>query len=106
MTVSEKDVARVAELANLELTDNEKSRMLHDLNSILDYVAQLNELDTTRVEPMTQAGVHWKDSQRADAPPRELRPDVVLPSLSRQEVLRCAPETDGIFFKVPKVIDR
>ena len=97
MIVTGKDVERVAELANLELTPDEQSRMLHDLNSILDYIAQLNELDTSSVSPMVQA---------SDSAVTELRPDTVLASLSRAEVLRSAPDTDGIFFKVPKVIER
>ena len=54
MSVSEQDVERVAELANLELRSGEKAGMLRDLNSVLDYFAQLNELDTTSVPPMTQ----------------------------------------------------
>ena len=52
MSVYEQDVDRVAELANLELTSGEKTSMLRDLNSVLDYFAQLNELDTTSVPPM------------------------------------------------------
>ena len=52
MKVTEKDVAYVAELANLDLTDEERSRMLRDLNSILDYVDRLRELDTSDVPPM------------------------------------------------------
>ena len=52
MSVSEQDVERVAELANLELTSDEKAGMLRDLNSVLDYFAQLNELDTGSVPPM------------------------------------------------------
>ena len=52
--VAEDDVRCVAELANVELTEVETARMQHDLNAILDYVAQLNELDTSAVEPMSQ----------------------------------------------------
>ena len=54
MKVSEKDVAYVAELANLELTDDERAGMVRDLNSILEYVDRLNELDTSDVPPMAQ----------------------------------------------------
>ena len=54
MSVSEQDVERVAELASLELTSDEKAAMLRDLNSVLDYFAELNELDTTSVPPMSQ----------------------------------------------------
>ena len=52
--ISEQDVLYVAELANLELTADERARMVKDLNSILDYVDRLNELDTSNVEPMAQ----------------------------------------------------
>ena len=54
MKVTEKDVAYVAELANLELSDEERTGMLRDLNSILDYIDRLNELDTSDVPPMAQ----------------------------------------------------
>jgi aspartyl-tRNA(Asn)/glutamyl-tRNA(Gln) amidotransferase subunit C len=96
MSVSEQDVDRVAELANLELTSGEKARMLRDLNAVLDYFAELNELDTAAVPPMTQIA-----GQSSDA-----RPDELAPSLRRDLVLACAPDTDGTFFRVPKVIER
>lgn len=106
MTVSEQDVERVAELASLELTSVEKAGMLRDLNSVLDYFAQLNELDTTSVPPIAQV----TDLLSADTEPKtsaqDLRADEIAPSLSRERVLDSAPDTDGIFFKVPKVIER
>ena len=97
MSVSEQDVERVAELANLELTTTEKAGMLRDLNSVLDYFAQLNELDTASVVPMLQA---------LESESTGLRPDDLAPSLNRSAVLASAPDTDGTFFKVPKVIER
>jgi aspartyl-tRNA(Asn)/glutamyl-tRNA(Gln) amidotransferase subunit C len=100
MSVSEQDVERVAELASLELTSSEKARMLRDLNSVLDYFAQLNELDTSAVAPQTQLATEATD------PSARTRPDKLAPSLDRDRVLACAPDTDGAFFKVPKVIDR
>ena len=54
MKVTEKDVAYVADLANLELSAQERAGMVRDLNSILDYIERLNELDTSNVEPMAQ----------------------------------------------------
>jgi aspartyl-tRNA(Asn)/glutamyl-tRNA(Gln) amidotransferase subunit C len=54
MKINDKDVSRVADLANLELTDEERTRMVGDLNSILGHIDRLNELDTTNVEPMAQ----------------------------------------------------
>jgi aspartyl-tRNA(Asn)/glutamyl-tRNA(Gln) amidotransferase subunit C len=102
--VAAEDVRRVAELANLELTEVESVRMQRDLNAILDYVAQLNELDTAAVEPMAQVSdVLGTGSQDATA---ALREDRVTPCLDRQRVMAAAPETDGVFFKVPKVIER
>ena len=65
MSVSEQDVERVAELANLELRSGEKAAMLRDLNSVLDYFAQLNELDTTSVPPMTQVANQLTEGEEA-----------------------------------------
>jgi aspartyl-tRNA(Asn)/glutamyl-tRNA(Gln) amidotransferase subunit C len=101
-TVSVEEVRRVAELANLELTNEEETRMLRDLNAILGYVAQLNELDTSAVLPMAQVSEVVGQGQVETV----LRADVVVPSLDRDRVMACAPETDGVFFKVPKVIER
>jgi aspartyl-tRNA(Asn)/glutamyl-tRNA(Gln) amidotransferase subunit C len=97
MSVSEKDVQHVAELASLELSSEEKSSMLRDLNAVLGYFEQLNELDTAAVPPMTQAA-HTSGSN--------LRADQVAPSLARERVMTSAPDTDGVFFRVPKVIER
>jgi aspartyl-tRNA(Asn)/glutamyl-tRNA(Gln) amidotransferase subunit C len=106
MSVSEQDVERVAELANLELTSGEKAAMLRDLNSVLDYFAQLNELDTSSVPPMAQVADLLPEGRGPEAVAQHLRADEIAPSLSRERVLACAPDTDGIFFKVPKVIER
>ena len=96
------DVRRVAELANLELTAEEEVRMQRDLNAILDYVAQLNELDTAAVAPMAQVS----EVLGGELVNAALREDRIVPSLDRQRVMAGAPETDGVFFKVPKVIER
>ena len=98
--VSVEDVQRVAELAHLELTPEETTGMQRDLNAILDYVAELNELDTKGVVPLAQV------SELADAGPSVPRPDQLEPSLNRAAVMPEAPETDQVFFKVPKVIER
>ncbi len=98
--VSVADVERVAELAHLELTPEETEPMLRDLNAILDYVAELNQLDTSGIEPLAQVG----ELENVVIP--QPRADVVAPSLDRAAVMSQAPETDGAFFKVPKVIER
>lgn len=104
VAVSVEDVRHVADLANLELTAEELPRMAKDLNAVLGYIAQLNELDTSAVEPMAQVGAALGLTPAAAG--ETLRADVVRPSLDRAEVMAEAPETDGRFFKVPKVIER
>jgi aspartyl-tRNA(Asn)/glutamyl-tRNA(Gln) amidotransferase subunit C len=103
--VTVKDLERVAELANLELTPEETEPMLRDLNAILDYVAELNELDTAGVMPLAQVSELLSEQDEA-AGADGLRADVVLASLDRGVVMAQAPETDQVFFKVPKVIER
>ena len=112
MKVTAKDVSYVADLANLELTDEERQRMVRDLNSILDYIDLLNELDTSSVEPMAQVSDRYgvdRSEQRGDGFAYAIREDIkegLRKSLPHDVALQNAPESDGIFFKVPKVIDR
>lgn len=100
------DVERVAELANLRLTEDETPRMQRDLNAILGYIATLNELDTSSVAPMAQVGELLDSADAPNATGDELRADGVRPSVERKAVMAQAPESDGRFFKVPKVIER
>jgi aspartyl-tRNA(Asn)/glutamyl-tRNA(Gln) amidotransferase subunit C len=104
MSVTAEDVRRVAELANLELTAQEEPRMQKDLSAVLGYIAELNELDTAGVPAMAQVGemLGAEVLQRGEA----LRVDEVRPCLDRAVVMTQAPESDGRFFKVPKVIER
>ena len=102
--VSMDEVLRVAELANLDLTAEEVPRMQRDLNAILGYIAQLNELDTAGVPAMAQVGEML--GAEAELTGASLRVDAVRPSLERKAVMAAAPESDGRFFKVPKVIER
>lgn len=102
--VSMDEVLRVAELANLELTADEVPRMQRDLNAILGHIAQLNELDTSGVPAMAQVGEML--GAEAELTGASLRVDAVRPSLDRKAVMAAAPESDGRFFKVPKVIER
>ena len=99
--VSEKDVSYVADLAHLELTAKERARMLKDLNSILGYIERLNQLDTANVEPMAQVA-----SRYSVGVGHAMREDELKPSLPHDEAMKNAPQTDGTFFKVPKVIEK
>jgi aspartyl-tRNA(Asn)/glutamyl-tRNA(Gln) amidotransferase subunit C len=102
--VSAEEVLRVAELANLELTSDEVPRMQRDLNAVLGYIAQLNELDTAGIPAMAQVGEMLGGAVHENG--ETLRVDAVRPSVDRAAVMASAPETDGRFFKVPKVIER
>ncbi len=102
--VTLEQVQHVANLANLELTAEELPRMAHDLNAILGHIAQLQELDTTQVEPMAQVAEVLGLAPALAG--QSLRADVVRLSIDRAAVTSQSPETDGRFFKVPKVIER
>jgi aspartyl-tRNA(Asn)/glutamyl-tRNA(Gln) amidotransferase subunit C len=112
MKVSEKDVAHVADLANLELTEEERATMLRDLNSILEYVDRLNELDTSNVPPMAQVSDRYgideskQGSERFAYASREDVLEGLRESLPHEVALENAPDSDGTFFRVPKVIER
>ena len=101
VNVTLEDVKRVAELAHLKLTANETASMQEDLSAILGYVAQLEELDTNSVAPLAEIN-ELAVARNSGV----LREDVVRPSLDRAVVMAEAPETDKVFFKVPKVIER
>lgn len=96
MQVDEQLILRLEHLARLELSAEEREGLRRDLTDILAMVDQLNELDTTDVMPLVYLN--------EDAAPA--RPDVVGPQLKREEALRNAPDDDGVYFRVPKVIDR
>lgn len=110
MKVTENDVRYVAALANLELTDDENRRMVRDLNSILDYVDRLNQLDTSGISPGGQVAERFAGSRvEAARPASQLRDDQLYglrPSLPQKDALANAAQSDGTFFLVPKVIDR
>jgi aspartyl-tRNA(Asn)/glutamyl-tRNA(Gln) amidotransferase subunit C len=112
MKVTEKDVAYVADLANLELTVEERAGMLRDLNSILGYIDMLNELDTSAVPPMAQVSDRYgvdeskQGSQRFAYASREDVLEGLRKSLPQEVALENAPDADGTFFRVPKVIER
>jgi len=112
MKVTDKDVAYVADLANLELTEEERTGMLRDLNSILDYVDLLNELDTSNVPPMAQVSDRYgvdeakQGSERFAYASREDILEGLRKSLPHDVALENAPDADEEFFRVPTVIER
>ncbi|HEV3330241.1 MAG TPA: Asp-tRNA(Asn)/Glu-tRNA(Gln) amidotransferase subunit GatC [Bryobacteraceae bacterium] len=99
MKITEKEVRYVADLANLQLTDDEVKRFGADLDEVLEHMDKLKEIDTSGVEPMAQ--VLYDAEETAT-----LRPDVPRPPLSNQAALANAPQPGAGYFKVPKVIER
>ena len=99
MKITEKDVLYVAELANLELTPEERAQFLVQLDSILGYVEQLKELDTSGVEPMAQVLYEQAETET-------LREDLERPSFPAEVAVANAPEKSAGMFLVPKVIER
>jgi len=112
MKVTDKDVSYVADLANLELSEDERTRMVRDLNSILGHVESLNELETKDVPPMAQVSDRYgldeskQGSNRFAYASRDDIHEGLRKSLPHNAALVNAPESDGTFFKVPKVIER
>ena len=99
MKISEKEVRYIADLAHLNLSDDEVRAYQGDLEEILQYVEKLDELDTEGVEPMSHA-VH------ADDESSNLRDDVLKPGFTQDEALENAPLSGAGHFKVPLVIER
>jgi aspartyl-tRNA(Asn)/glutamyl-tRNA(Gln) amidotransferase subunit C len=99
MALSEKDVIYVADLAHLELTDQEVKKFVPQLDAVLEYVQKLNQLDTTGIEPMAQVTY-----PAAENP--SLREDSAKRTFTQEEALGNAPEQGGGSFKVPQVIER
>lgn len=92
--ITREEVRHVADLARLELSEQEESRMTEQMNQILGYMDQLNELNTEGVSPITHA-IELRNV---------FREDEVRESLPREQALANAPQSDGVNFLVPKVI--
>lgn len=95
MTIDRDEVEKLAELAKLDLDDDEIERFRDDLGDILEYVDKLDELEVDGVEPTTHAVLSEMLGRR----------DELEEGLSREEVLRDAPDNEEHQFRVPKVVD-
>jgi len=93
--IDEAQVRRVAQLARLELGDEEVVQFSTQLSAIVEYIEKLNELDTENVEPLAHClPVH-----------NVFRDDVIRPSLTNEQALANAPEQADGHFKVPKILE-
>jgi aspartyl-tRNA(Asn)/glutamyl-tRNA(Gln) amidotransferase subunit C len=94
MEVNDALIENLADLARLQFNEEEKEEIKKDLQRMISFVEKLNELNTDGVEPL----LHMTEESNV------LREDEINGSVSREEALQNAPLTDGIYFKVPKVI--
>ena len=93
--IDQAQVRKIARLSRLELTEAEVEEFTGQLSAMLDYVAKMNELDTDNVEPLA----HCLPVSNV------FREDCVEESLGTEKTLANAPQRDGEFFKVPKILD-
>jgi aspartyl-tRNA(Asn)/glutamyl-tRNA(Gln) amidotransferase subunit C len=93
--INSEQVRKVANLARLELTADEEAQFTTQLGSILDYIEQLNQLDVTDVAPTT----------RAIDVSNITREDILQPYADREAILNSAPQQEGDFFRVPKILN-
>jgi aspartyl-tRNA(Asn)/glutamyl-tRNA(Gln) amidotransferase subunit C len=95
MSVDRATVRRIARLARLAITEQEEARLETELSGILDWVAQLDEIDTSNIEPMT----------RVEDMKMKMRKDEVTDGFCAGDILKNAPEVDDGYFVVPKVVE-
>lgn len=95
MPLSRADVEHIALLARLHLTEDEKELYRQQLSNILDHINKLQELDTTNVQPMSSVVVEQS----------RLREDEPGPAMTREDLLRNAPDVADEQFKVPPILD-
>ena len=96
MTIDQELILKLENLAKLELSDSERSRLTGDLNRILSMVEKLQELDTTGVEPLVYINEEVN----------KLRMDEIQNQVSQEHALKNAPDQNGTYFKVPKVLKK
>ncbi len=95
MKIDKELLHKIAHLSRLDFNEQDEQKMLHSMNSILDWVEQLNEVDTTQVMPLT----HMSEETNT------LREDIAKEPLSHERGLKNAPRKDSDYFRVPKVIE-
>ena len=94
MSVDRKTLDKIAHLSRLELEDSKKYKILEDMNKLVAFVDKLKEVDTSGVEPLVNMSTEVNI----------VREDQVTGEISPEKALQNGPETDGNWFKVPKVI--
>jgi len=98
MPITEADIEKIAQLAHLEITDDERKTFAPQISEIVTYVEQLNEIDTSNIEPALGGLTPEGEATHSD------RADEVQPSLGQKTALDEAPDPAASHFRVPKVL--
>jgi len=93
--ITKKEIKKISSLAKINISDNELDDYSKQISKILEYMSLLNEVDTSKVEEFS--GQLFNE--------QSLREDEIEPSLDRDTILDLSPESEGVYFKVPKVIN-
>ena len=94
--ITKEEIKKISSLAKINISDNELDNYSEQLSKILEYMSQLNEVDTSEIEEFSNKLFNNKQS---------LRDDKIAPSLDRDTILNLSPDSDGVYFKVPKIIN-
>ena len=94
MIVDKAHILKLAELANITLAEEEIDSYISDVNRILDLVSEIQDIDTTGVEPLSNVLDEFS----------ETRDDTATLKVSREDALKNAPDTDGVYFQVPETL--
>tara|TARA_Y100000996_G_scaffold109121_1_gene80620 strand:- start:531 stop:827 length:297 start_codon:yes stop_codon:yes gene_type:complete len=94
--ITKEEIKKIASLAKIDISNDELDNYSNQISKILEYMSTLKEVDTSKVDDSSNSIIENKQF---------LREDKVEDSLSRDEVVKLAPESDGVYFKVPKIIE-
>ena len=94
--ITKEEIKKIASLAKIDISNDELDNYSNQISKILEYMSTLKEVDTAKVDDSSNSIIENKQF---------LREDKVEDSLSRDEVVKLAPESDGVYFKVPKIIE-
>ena len=93
--IDKEQLQKIAHLARLEMPESAEKEMMDSLNSVLNWMEELNEINTDNVKPLTHMSLEVN----------ALREDKVIPNISREQGLKNAPKQDGEYFRVPRVME-
>ena len=93
--INKKEIHKIASLAKIDIQNNELDEYSKQISKILEYINILNEVDTSNVDEFSNDLLNENQNLRKDIPEE---------SLDREKVMKLAPDSDGVYFKVPKVI--